>query len=206
MDSNLNEVIALLADGQQPDGKAQLFGVLKVAAVQAGNALAVDILGTHLMVESQRSQYGQLISRIYALDIVLRVCLGVAQLLGAFQCRGEVNALPGHAGEDIVGGAVDDGVDTAYLVSHQVLLEGGDEGNAAADAGFVVQADALFLSQGEKLHAVLGDKLFIGANHVFARLQRALMVVQRRFFAADSLDHDIYIFIEKLVVIGGKKL
>ena len=83
MDSNLDEVIALLADSQQLDGKAQLPGVLEVAAVQAGNALAVDILGAHLMVKSQRCQYSQLIGGIYALDIVLGICLGVAQLLGA---------------------------------------------------------------------------------------------------------------------------
>ncbi|MBA7573454.1 hypothetical protein ES708_15251 [subsurface metagenome] len=98
-------------------------------------------------------------------------------------------------------------IDAAYLVGHQVLLEGGNKRNAAADTGLVVQTDAVLLRQGEQLRPVLGDDLLVGGNHVPPASERPLQVIQSRLFTTDSLDHDIYVsFSKELLVVGGKKL
>ena len=69
-------------------------------------------------------------------------------MLGGAEGLGKVNPLFVHPGEDVVGGAVYYGVDAPYLVGHQVVLEGGNQGDTAANAAFIEQADIMLLGQG----------------------------------------------------------
>ena len=86
------------------------------------------------------------------------------------------------------------------------MFERGDKGNAAADAGFVLQTDSVFLRQRQQFDAVLGDDLFIGGDDMLAAGNSPFQVVERRPFPADSLDDDINTgFPEKFIIIGSEK-
>ena len=206
MHPGLDGAVALFGDSQQLDAETQVPGVAEVPTGQAGNALAVDVLWTHPTPKGQRGQYRQLVAGVDSFDVVLRVGLGVAELLRPFQRRGEVDAFPGHPGEDVVGGAVDDGEDTADFIGHQVMLQRGDEGDAPADAGLVLEADPVLPGQGQQFQAVLGDYLLVGGDGVLAAGDSPLEVVQCRSLSADGLDDNIYTgLVEKTIVVGGEK-
>src|SRR4030042_3300297 len=113
------------------------MGVAEVAGAEAGDSLPVDVLGVDVGVEGQAGQDGHLVGGIHALDVVGRVGLGVAQLLGATERRPEVGSLAAHAGQDVVGGAVDDGAYGYEFVGQEIAPQRRDDGDAAAYAGLV---------------------------------------------------------------------
>ena len=135
------------SNGQGLDGVPQLLGVAEVLGLQAGDTLAVDVFGTDPCVEGQGGQDGQLVGGIVALHVVGGVGLGVAVLLGFPQGLTEVGAVVGHTGEDVVGGAVDDGSDGANVVGQQLVHQAPNDGDAPADAGLKKQVNSLLLRQ-----------------------------------------------------------
>jgi hypothetical protein len=62
-------------------------------------------------MEADAGQDGQFVGGIPALNIVGGIGLSIAQFLSLLQRLAESRALLGHPGENVVGGAVDDGVD-----------------------------------------------------------------------------------------------
>ena len=80
-------------------------------------------------------QDGQLVGGVGAVHVQGRIGLGVAELLGLGQGVLIGAAVLAHAGEDEVAGAVEDALQRQDLIGGQALGQGGDDGNAAADAG-----------------------------------------------------------------------
>ncbi|MBA7694283.1 hypothetical protein ES703_102890 [subsurface metagenome] len=162
-----DRIFTLLGYGQQLYRETQFAGIAEVAAGESRNTFTVNILRAHLSLKGQRSQDSQFIIGIYPFDVVFRVGLGIAQFLRLLESRGKVHALPGHHGEDIIGGAVDDGEDAADIIGHQVMFERGNQRDTPADTGFILQTHAALPCQSQQLRAVLGNKFLIRSHRVF---------------------------------------
>ena len=64
-------------------------------------------------------------------DIGGGILLGIAVFLGLLQRRSKAQPRPDHAGEDIVGGAVEDAADLGDLIGGQALIQRADDGDTA---------------------------------------------------------------------------
>jgi len=62
-------------------------------------------------MEASAGQNGQLVSGVPALNVVGGISLSISQFLSLLQRLAESHALLGHPGENVVGGAIDDGID-----------------------------------------------------------------------------------------------
>src|SRR5918999_2614293 len=117
IDPGLDVVVFQSGHCQGFDGVTQFLGVTEVLGLQTGNPLTVNILRLDAAQEGQRSQYGQLVDGIKPFYIVGGVGLSVAPFLGFFESLLKVSAVVSHAGEDVVGSAVDDAADGVDIVS-----------------------------------------------------------------------------------------
>ena len=161
----------------------------------------------HRRLKGQGGENRELVGGVDAVHVVGGVRLGVAQALGILQGIVERAAFRGHAGEDVVGGAVEDGLQADDAVGHQILPEGADERDAAAHAGLEGDVHAVLGGQGQQLRAVLGHDLLVGGDDVLAVLQGAAQVVHGRVLAAHGLeDHGDAGVVQDLPGVGGEQL
>ena len=142
--------------GQQLDGVAQLAGEadvdLRGARRCRGGRWPSSGTGD---AEGDLGQDGQLVGGVGAVHVERRVGLGVAAPLGLGERLGVAAALLAHAGEDEVAGAVEDALERQDLVGRQALGQGGDDRDAAADAGLEGDGPAVAPGGVEDLGAVL---------------------------------------------------
>src|ERR1035441_1850690 len=183
----------LLDDPQQLDRVAELVGKLNVHPRNRADALHVDVLGVDPEAVRQRGQDANLMQRVVAVDVERRLGLGVPLRLGVLEDGVKIGPLHLHAGEDVIAGAVDDAVEVGDAVADKALAQGFDNGNAAANAGFVVQVRAVLPGRGEQLLAVGGEQGLIGGDDGFAKLQGDQNHRAGEGGAADQLGHDIHL-------------
>ena len=143
VDACFDLVVDHACNRKEFDAVAQLAGVQDVALGDLGDALTPDLLGHDWRPERQRGQDRQLVGRIPGLDIVRRVRLGVPKLLRLAQRVYKGRATLGHTRQDVIRGAVDDADHAGDVVGGQVQLKRSNQGDAAADAGFIRHTDAL---------------------------------------------------------------
>ena len=111
MDPRLNHSACLFGNSQELYLIAQLLGIAKVRLGQARDALTIYLLRTDGGVEADTGQYSQFVGGVPALNIVGGISLSIAQFLSLLQRLAESHAILGHPGENVVGGAIDDGID-----------------------------------------------------------------------------------------------
>ena len=161
-----------LCDGEELDGVAQLAGVAEVPGGEAVDPLPEHLRRVNPRMEGEGGEDGQLVGGVKSGNVFGRIRLGVAKLLSPIQRVASVRAFVGHAGEDEVGGAVDDGVDGVDLVAEQVFRQRADDGNGAADGSFEAETQPLFVGQVQQLRPLLGNEVFVGGDHVLCRGSR----------------------------------
>lgn len=199
--------LAALGHGEELDGKAEVFGVGDVGGGDGADAFAVDLGAIDAAPVGKAGKDGDLVGGIEAVHIGGGIGFGVAEGLGIGEDIGEVTALMGHAGEDVVGGAVDDAGDAGDAVGAEGLLEGLDDGDAAADGSFEQDVDACFFGGGEEFVAVEGDRCFIGSNHMLAMLNSFEHEAAGGFEAADDFNDDVDVGVgDDGVEIGGEAI
>ena len=191
VDAEVEAVRGAAGGGEHADGVAEVGGVPEVAGAEGADALAVDLVGLDAAVEGEGGEDGELVGGVNAFDVVGGVGFGVAEALGLLEgfCVG--CAALGHFGDHVVGSAVDDGAEAADIVGLKFALEDADDGDAAADAGFVAEFDAVSAGKVEESWAVLGHDLFVGGDDGFAGAEGAGDAIGGGGFAADQLDHDV---------------
>ena len=158
----------MLADRQQLDAVAEVVGEFDVQSADAGNPLGVDAVKVDLGSKAERDQDGQLVGGIDPLDVKGRVRLGIAQFLGDFEHVGKVGTLLGHAGQDVVAGAVHDADDTAEVVGSHVALDGGQDRDAATDRRLELDLDPFAGRRSVDLVAMQGQQRLVGGNDMLA--------------------------------------
>jgi hypothetical protein len=173
------------------------------SSLDLGDPLVGHVLEPHRGVEGEPGQDRHLRRRVGAADVVGRVRLGVAELLGADQHVGVVGAGRRHLAEDEVGGPVDDPEDLGDLARREALLDHADNRHHPGDRGLEAKLDPGRAGGVEQLVAVLGDQLLVGGDHVAALAQGAQHVVAGRVGAADQLDQDLRVGEDRLEVAVG---
>ena len=119
-----------------------------------GDALRGHLIGIHLAAKSQRGQNADLAAGVRALNVGRGIPLGIAIVLGLLQRVLKGQARPDHAGQDIVGGAVQDARDLGEFIGGEALTDGADDRDTAAHAGLKQVADVVLLGQLKQLIAM----------------------------------------------------
>src|SRR3546814_3906104 len=126
-----------------------------------------------LAAEGQRGENGKLVRGVGAVDVEAGVGLRVAEplrlgqhalevLSGGGRLRGGGTVLvAGHAGQDVVAGAVEDAVDAVDAVGGEALAQALDDGNAAGHRGLVADGAADALGQSGKRGAVVREQRLV---------------------------------------------
>ena len=130
-----------------------------VDLLQAGNAAAGNLGDRIGNAERDLRQDRELVSGIGAIHVQGRVRLGITELLGLGQGVLVADALLAHVREDVIAGAVKDALNRYNLIGRQPLRQGGDDRNAAADAGLEANGLVVFTGHVENLGSVRGQDL-----------------------------------------------
>src|SRR3546814_5164557 len=96
-------------------------------------------------------------------------------LSGGGRLRGGGTVLvAGHAGQDVVAGAVEDAVDAVDAVGGEALAQALDDGNAAGHRGLVADGAADALGQSGKRGAAVREPRLVGGDNIAPGEQRGL--------------------------------
>ena len=181
----------LAGDGaaQQLQALAGGGGVGLVGQGDLGDAGGGDLVRQQVPAVGDGGEDAQLPAGVLALHVGGGVLLGVAVGLGTREGLGKGNMVLDHAGEDIVGGAVQNAADLQDLIGGHALAQGPQDGDAPAHAGLKEIDGVVLGGQVQQTAAVGGHQFFVGGDHALALLQGPLGEVQRSAHAADGL-HD----------------
>ena len=157
MHALLDAIVGFHGDAQELDPIAEVVGVGDVGARDVLDAFDIDRFNVRHRAEGQRCQDRQLVRGVETADIEGRIGLRVAQLLRFLQHVGELAALAGHLGENVIAGAVEDAEYALDAVAGEALAQGLDDGNAAGDRGLETERGAVALGQPRKPAAVMGN-------------------------------------------------
>ncbi len=124
-------------------------------------------------------------------DVGRGVALGVTELLRLGDRGRERQPLLRHAGEHVVGGAVDDSGHAPDALSGQRLAQRPDQRDTARDRSFEQQVDARRGRNLEELFADVREQLLVRGHHRLAGLERGEDQRTRGFDAADHLDDHV---------------
>ena len=161
------------------------------AALTAADALAVHVGVDDVAAERERSQDGGFRRGVVPLDVRRGVALGQAELLGLAQHVVVAVAVLLHAGEDVVGRAVDDPHDPDDLLPRQRLAQGPDHGDGACHRRLVEQVHPGGGGHLGQLGAGHGEQRLVRRHDRFAVAQGHLDQLVRRMEATDDLDHHV---------------
>ena len=193
MDAQGQLIVLAECYSQQLDFKAKLPGVLKISGSQTGNPFPVYVLIRDLGVKGKRGQNGQLVSGIFAFNVVGRIRFGVAQRLGVAQRRFKVQPILGHPGQYVVGRAVYDGMKRGEFIGQKVFAQGAYDGYPPRYARFVQKIEPGFLRKLQKLLPTGGHDLFVCGNNVLPLSQGRPEVSDSRVHAAHKLNYYVHI-------------
>jgi hypothetical protein len=181
-------VVGLGGDAEQLDHVPEPTGHLDVGGGDLLDALAEDVGGVDGRVEGERGDDRGLGGGVVAADVRGRVGLGVPELLGLGEHVRVRRPLLGHAGEDVVGGAVQDPDDARDAVPRERLLERLDDRDGTRHRRLEGEVDAGAARQLGELRPLVRDQLLVGRDHRLAELQGPPH--QRRGEAATPHDLD----------------
>ena len=147
---------------------------------------------SHFLAPCQIRQNADLAARVNPLHIGGGVCLGIALGLSFLQSLLKGDAALDHAGQDIVGGSVQDAYDLFDLVACQALVQGTQKRNGAADTGLKQVVDILLFGDGQQFLAVSCNQLLVGSDHMLAGQQSPPGEFQSYLGAANGLNHHFH--------------
>ncbi len=145
---------------------------MNISRGDTANPLDRDIVGVDRAAKGDPRQDGQLVGGIPSFKITGGISFGETELLSPDQRLLKTQIIKGHPGEDVVGGSIDNPDHACNPVGHKAVLQGTDQRNAAADAGFVVNVPPVAVSQLQQLPAMLRHEILVGGDNILAPLQR----------------------------------
>ena len=192
VDAGAGGAVLQAARREQFDRVAQLAGVAEVRRVEVADAFAEDVGLADGAAEGQRAEYREFVGGVRAVHVFGGVGLGVAVALRLGEGCVVGRAVLGDARQNVVRGAVDDGVDGGDAVGGEVADEGADDGNAPADAGLERERGVVGGGEREQFRPVPRDDLFVGGHDMLAGAQRGFNIGERGLLAAHRLDDDVH--------------
>jgi hypothetical protein len=140
---------------------------------------------------SERSEKRNLVQGVESVDVEGGIGFGITEALGFGQGGLEGGAFLRHLGEDVIAGAIDDAGEALDVITDEALLQGLDDGYAAADCGFEGEKGVVLGSQWEEAGAMFGQQGFIGGDDMLARLEGGLDGGQGGVFASSDFDENV---------------
>ena len=189
--ASLDALGGVARDAQQLDGVAKVLGHGDVLGCDVADALLVDVVGGDARVEAHRGEDGCLARGVKAVDVGRRVRLGVAQALRVGENLLVAQSLGGHAGQDVVGGAVEDARHGEEAVAHEAVLDGVDHRDAAGCRGLAAKLDARRARQSGQAFDMAAKQGLVGRDHVLVRGEGRLVDLGGGVLPADELNHDV---------------
>lgn len=152
----------------EADGAADLGGVAEVDRGNGADAGSGDVSGGQLDAEGEGGEEGEFGAGIEAVDVGGGVGFGVAEALGFGENGVEFAVILLDFAEDVVTGSVENAVEGFEAVGGDTFAKDAMDGNAAADAGFHGEEDALGGGLAPEGDAVEGDEFLVGGDDGFA--------------------------------------
>ena len=207
MHAHIDPILAAMGDGQKLDDVAHVASCLDIHRRDIRDAVGKDIVQGHTRVEGDGSQDGDLRRRVETAHVRRGVGLGEALLLRLMQGILVGQAVVGHAGEHVVGGAVHNAHDRGDLVGDERVLQRIDDGNAAAHGRLEGQFLAGGLGSFHDLFAMRGHERLVGCDHILTGSERVQYDRARDGGAADELHHDIDLgIVDDVVEVVGEQV
>ena len=207
MHAHIDPILAAMGDGQKLDDVAHVASCLDIHRRDVRDAVGENIVQGHTRVEGDGRQDGDLRRRVEAAHVRRGIGLGEALLLRLVQGVLVGQAVVGHAGEHVVGGAVHNAHDRGDLVGDERVLQRIDDGDAAAHGRFEGQFLASSLGGFHNLLAVGGHECLVGRNHVLAGGERVQYDRAGDGGAPDELHHDIDLgIVDDVVEVVGEQV
>ena len=190
-DADAEPSVAAFGDAEQLQREAELLRVGEVVGLDRLDALEGDVAERDRRVEGEPGEDRHLRRGVGAVDVLGRVRLGVAELLGPLQHLLVGGAGRGHLAEDEVGRSVDDPEDLRDLGRAEALLDHAHDRDHAGDRGLEADLHPGLAGDVEELVAVLGEQLLVRGDHRLAGPQRREHVLAGGLGAADQLDDQV---------------
>jgi hypothetical protein len=165
---HLNRLAILPCNCQQLDSVTQLVRVADVRRFYRSDAFSVNRLHANAIAEGNGGEDGDFVGGVVSVHIVGRVGFGEAFLLGFPQRLLKTHPVSAHAGEDVVGRAIDNADDAVNRLASEALLEGGDDGDATCDAGFKVNIRAPLFGSIQQFAPAFCQQFLVGGHDGFA--------------------------------------
>mmetsp|Transcript_33831 Transcript_33831/g.78121 ORF Transcript_33831/g.78121 Transcript_33831/m.78121 type:complete len:379 (-) Transcript_33831:419-1555(-) len=156
------------------DGALEHGGIFEVNLGQVGDASDGDLVLFHVHAEGETHEDAQLGTGVETAHVQSGIRLGVSQLRRASESIVVGPSLAVHARQHEVGASVDDAGDFGYGVPDKIAQKRSNDGDAAADGGFVtkfhrsVAAGIDLLQNGVDFGQVGGDESLVGGHHVLS--------------------------------------
>ena len=194
----------IFAGGEELDLSVDRPRVIHILRRDPGDAFRVDFFIIDEFPIGQGGKDGDLAAGVVAFHIGGGVCLGIAFLLRFLKNFVKVGAFHIHLVQHVVGGPVQDARDLRDLVGRQGSVDGADDGNAAAAAGFEQIVDVLFRRDLHQLPAVLRHQGFVGGADAFPGQQGCLGELIGRAGPAHDLgdDPDFRVFQDHVEIVN----
>ena len=138
----------------------------------------------------QVSQNRQLLRRIAAVDVHRWIGLGKSKFLRLGHGVGVACAQGFHLRENVIAGAVQNGMDRLDLIGRQTRADVGDDRDAAADRRLERDRTPKPARPVEQFGPMLGQQGLVGRDHILATLEQLERVGSGRLQAADQQRHD----------------
>lgn len=193
-------------DAKEFDFVAEDLGEMELAGADVADAFAVSLGEVYGAAKGDAGEDGRFVEGVESVHVVGGVGFGVAGGLSFGEGVFEAGPALAHAGEDDVGGSVEDSAELEDVVAGELVFEGLDDGDTSADSGFVVEIEAEALGEGEEAIAVLGDHLFVGGDDGFAVPESGFDEFGGGVETADDLNDHVNVGIgDDAVEVGGEE-
>src|SRR5580698_9651546 len=165
-------IVAKFRGRDMLDDKTELPGCFYVVRRNIANPLDLNRVRPQLCAKGEFSEYLQLLRRIVAIDVKRRIRFREASGLRLAQRFLEVDAILGHARENVIAGPVENPAKFLDAVPDQARPQRSNDRNASANTAFESQADFLRFRCFHQSEPVQCKQLLVAADHMFAAGKR----------------------------------
>ena len=159
--------------------------------MQRVDALERHVVDVEVAVECERGQDRELRRGVGASDVLARIGLGIAELLGLGERSGVALPVARHRREHEVGGAVDDADQLVDARGGERFLQHAHDRDGGAGRGLVAELRPAAVGGALQLGAMARQQLLVGRDDRDAALEQLAQVPERRLDAAHDLGHDL---------------